>query len=254
MMKNSKALILRMPHQKSQSVLECGGKRSATPLSQVLMRSRLGKLVCAIGAMALFAMPALAQLSAQPKQKLQKLPHPEILPPISPVPPASWWPTIWMVLAVVALLGLVITLLLWRRIETTAEATPPLRVALSGLDALQKQAETLAPWEIAHQVSVILRHYLQVRYAVPAIARTTDELYGDHAIQAKEGMRERFGPVAECYDRLEFAPQPSTPAQCLQLIEQARRALQDEKRYASSPFPQSLSDMPPSVPYVPTKL
>jgi hypothetical protein len=281
MMKNSRALDIPMPHPSSRSVLECGGrarpsvrrhrfrwlfnlrmhqclrKRCGAALPTALQdASRLSRVITLVAIVLSLAVPLLAQVQApaQPKQKLEKLPYPEILPPIAPAPPTSWWLTIWVTLALLALLGLVLCLLFWRRAETAEESVPPLRVALAGLDALQKDVETLPPSEVAHQVSVILRHYLQARYAVPAISRTTQELYGDHAIQAKEGMRERFGPVAECYDRLEFAPQPSTPAQCVQLIEQARHALQDEKRYASSPFPQSLSDLPPSVPYVPTKL
>jgi hypothetical protein len=215
---------------------------------------RLGMLSGMFLSAMCFALPLFAQAPGLPKQKLEPLPHPEIAPPMMPVAPESWWPVVWATLAVLAGIGLIACLVIWRRQETVAETVPPLKVALVHLDALQEDVESLPPSEIAHQVSVVLRNYLQARYAVPAVSRTTEELYGEHAIQAKEGMRERFGPVAECYDRLEFAPQPSTPAQCLDLIEQARRSLLDEKRYASTSFPQSLSQPPPSVPYMPTKL
>jgi hypothetical protein len=139
-----------------------------------------------------------------------------------------------------------------RKPEAPVEAVSPLKVALGRLDALEHELDHLTPDELAHRVSVILRDYLQARYGVPAPYRTTQELYGDSAIQAREGLRERFGPVAEFYDRLEFAPQPSTRADCTKLIEDAGRALRDEKRYNPSSFPPPLQVARAAPPPLPT--
>ena len=124
-------------------------------------------------------------------------------------------------------------------------------MALGRLDALKLELDRLTLDELAHRVSVILRDYLQARYGVPAPYRTTQELYGDSAIQAREGLRERFGPVADFYDRLEFAPQPATRADGEKLIEDAVRALGDEKRYNPSSYPPPLQlarTAPPPLP------
>jgi hypothetical protein len=147
--------------------------------------------------------------------------------------------------AIVALGALVVWLLFLRKAAEPEEPVPPLKRALGRLDALQAELERVTPDELGHRVSVILRDYLQARYGVPAPYRTTQELYGDTAIQAREGLRDRFGPVAEFHDRLEFAPQPATQADCVKLIEDARRALRDEKRYAST------GTFPPLVPKTP---
>ena len=199
------------------------------------------------------AAPLFAQLPGQ-QQDLIPLPHPEIPPPAVPPAPESWWLLVAGVLAAVMLVMLVVWLLFLRKSHASEEAVSPLKLALTRLGGLQQELDHLPSDEIAHRVSVILRDYLQARYAVPAPYRTTQELYGDRVIQAREGLRERFGPVAEFYDRLEFAPQPATRADSEMLIADALRALRDEKRYAPGAFPPPLPKAPPSLPFMPTKM
>jgi hypothetical protein len=198
------------------------------------------------------AMPLLAQTPGQQEQDLVPLPHPQIAPPAVPAEPVSWWFPVAAVLAAIVLAALVLWLLLMRKSPGPAEAVSPLKLALGRLDALKLELERHSPDEVAHRVSVVLRDYLQARYGVPAPYRTTQELYGDSAIQAREGLRERFGPVAEFYDRLEFAPQPATRADSANLIEDAVRALQEEKRYNPSSYPPSLHVLPSAPPPLPT--
>jgi hypothetical protein len=197
--------------------------------------------------------PLLAQVPGQTPD-LMPLPHPEIPPPAVPPAPESWWLLLAGILAAMLLVMLVVWLLFLRKSQASAEGVSPLKLALTRLGALQQELDHFPSYEIAHRVSVILRDYLQARYAVPAPYRTTQELYGERAIQARDGLRERFGPVAEFYDRLEFAPQPATRADSEMLIADALRALRDEKRYAPGALPPPLPKAPPSLPFMPTKM
>jgi hypothetical protein len=200
------------------------------------------------------AMPVFGQIPGMPEQDLVPLPHPEIAPPVVPTEPVSWWLPIAGIVTAVVLTGVIVWLLFLRKSHAEVEAVSPLKRALSRLEVLQQELDVLTPDELAHRVSVILREYLQARYGVPAPYRTTQELYGNSAIQAREGLRDRFGPVAEFYDRLEFAPQPASRTDSARLIEEAMRALQDEKRYVPGASPPSLTKGPPPLPFMPTKM
>jgi hypothetical protein len=197
--------------------------------------------------------PLLGQ-AQEPQPDLVPLPHPDIPPPAVPSPPEAWWLLVGGVVAALALVILVIWLLFLRKSHDSPEMVSPLKTALNRLAALQPELDRLSPDEVAHRVSVTLRDYLQARYAVPAPYRTTQELYGERAIQARDGLRDRFGPVAEFYDRLEFAPQPASRTDCEMLIADALRALRDEKRYTPGATPPPLPKGPPSLPFVPTKM
>jgi hypothetical protein len=198
------------------------------------------------------AMPLRGQIPGG--QDLVPLPHPDIAPPVIPPEPVSWGLAIAGIVTALVLMAVVLWLLFRRRPEAYAESVSPLKRALSELEELQQALDSLTADELAHRVSVILRKYLQARYGVPAPYRTTQELYGNSAIQAREGLRDRFGPVAEFYDRLEFAPQPATRADSMQLIEDAVRALRDEKRYTQGATPPPLPSGSPNLPFMPTKM
>lgn len=166
----------------------------------------------------------------------------------------GWWPIVLGAVAVLFLLGLVIGLLFLLRKDTPQQAVSPLKIALGRLEELQGSLSKLPPSEVAHQVSLILRDYLQGRYAVPAPYRTSEELYGAKAIQAREGIAERFAPIAELQDRIEFAPAPTTLADSTRLVDQALQVLKDEKRYSPGVMPPPVPKDPPSLPFVPTKM
>jgi hypothetical protein len=200
------------------------------------------------------AMPVFGQISRMREQDLIPLPHPEIAPPVVPAEPMSWWLPIAGIVTAVVLASLVVWLLFLRKSDTGSEAVSPLKLALGKLEELQQELDSLTSDELAHRVSVILREYLQARYGVPAPYRTTQELYGNSAIQAREGLRDRFGPVAEFYDRLEFAPQPASRDDSAKLIDEAARALKDEKRYVPGASPPPLRKGPPPLPFMPTKM
>jgi hypothetical protein len=221
------------------ALLECAGWR---------------QLAFLLASMGVLVTPLSAQMPV-PMDDGTRLPHPDIPPPIVPTEISwTWWILGTAMVMVVLLLALVLGLLFMRRPAQAKQPVPPLKVALLRLEELQREVESRAPSEIAHRVSVIVRDYLQARYAVPAPFRTTEELYGSSAIQAREGLRERFGPVAMFYDRIEFAPQPATQADSERLIEEAVRSLRDEKRYAPGAHSPSLPQSPPSLPFMPTKM
>ena len=148
------------------------------------------------------------------------------------------------VVVVLLLLALVIWLLFRRKSQRMMQPEPPLRRATALLESLKGRLDGMSAGDAAHEVSVILRDYLQDRYALPAPYRTTQELYGKQAaVQAREGLCERFQPVAEFYDRLEFAPQPASRADCEELITAALEVLREEKPVAETP-----ANLPPPLP------
>ncbi len=195
--------------------------------------------------------PLVAQAPDQQPATRVPLPHPDIPPPVIPPEPTAWG-ILWLeVLAVVALLGLLAWLLFLRRTAPAKESVSAIKLALTQLDELKEKLSAMAPDEVAHRVSVILRAYLQSRYAVPAPFRTTEELYGSEVIEARLGLRERFGPIAELYDRIEFSPQPATREDCARLIDEAAHVLKDEKRYGAGALPPPLHPRPPQLPAAP---
>lgn len=90
---------------------------------------------------------------------------------------------------------------------------------------------------MSHRVSQVLRRYLLERYAVPAPARTTSEIFegtqerlpGVPIPRAQGLWRERFEPVARLCDDISFMPAPHTPEESAALIDQALARLQEEK-------------------------
>ncbi|MFZ4767794.1 MAG: hypothetical protein ACOYMN_22835 [Roseimicrobium sp.] len=170
------------------------------------------------------------------------LPHPEIAPPELTPAGTSWWFIGFCVVGIIALTALMLWLL-WRKRPASAAVTePPLPRAIAQLEALRTAMDITPAQEFAHRVSVIVRDYLQARYAVPAPYRTTPELYGPKAVPPGEGVKERFEPLAEFYDKLEFAPTPSDRADVETLITAALEALQEEGRRVPPPA------LPPPLP------
>ena len=163
---------------------------------------------------------------------LQPLPHPNIPAP-PPLPdPTSLWVIILVSALVIGLIGLILALLF----RPGKQAPPPPRdagrIARRALEALRQRADSLTPSEVGHGVSEILRIYLMDRYALPAPFRTTPELFPptESADAASANpLRRRFGPVAEKYDELSFAPRPATMVEALSLVDAAAQTLKEER-------------------------
>lgn len=183
---------------------------------------------CAISAAHLL----LAQFSGPPP-----LPHPELPPPDSVTLPPPWWLP-WLAVLVLLLL---IALVVWLLLRPKQSPAPPLRQpwtsAFRALSDLRTRTQSVAPAEMSHRISQILRRYLQERYAVPAPARTTREIF-DVRSERQPGMPlpraqgmwiERFEPVARLCDDMSFMPAPRTEEESVMLIDQALARLQEEK-------------------------
>jgi len=183
---------------------------------------------------------ALGQIQMPGGPKLTPLPHPDIAPPQIPEPGLPWWVYVAGGAFLIAFVALLLWLLLRRSGSSGGPYVSPVKLALDKLATLQGQLDEVPPAEAAHRVSVILREYQEGRYAVPAPYRTSEELYHSLAPALKDGVQERFSPLAEIYDRLAFAPVPSTRSDAASLISAAQRALEEERdasRFQPPPLP-----------------
>ena len=156
------------------------------------------------------------------------LPHPEIAPPVELPGGLPLWVVISAALFILGLVVLVLWLLFKPRPSAPPPPRQPIKTALKALRELRVGAGDVPPPEIGHRVSEILRCYFMARYSVPALFRTTPELFADTAESRRE-WRERFGPLAEIYDQIAFAPQPFTQAQAQSLIENAINRMEEER-------------------------
>ncbi len=199
---------------------------------------------CLVGAVSLSLAAAARAQMIVPKKEIQEqfpptdLPFPKIAGPGFHVEPAStpWWVVAAWVAGGLLLLGLLIFLGRLARRPPQPPPHAPLQHAIEALEILRPRVHELTPQEAAHDVSLIVRTYLQGKYGVPAPFRTTEEIYGSPSFSSREPLRERFEPVAAFHDRLEFAPQPRTVADSEALVDAALRALREEQHLLPQPL------------------
>jgi hypothetical protein len=125
-----------------------------------------------------------------------------------------------------------------------APPTFPRREAAKALQALRTRAEFMPPADVAHEVSMILRRYLEQRLHIPATARTTPELFHGQApppptLQTTGHLQVRpipnlpkvtapFASLAEWWDQLAFAPTPASSSDAIQLVNTAIQRLEED--------------------------
>jgi hypothetical protein len=174
----------------------------------------------------------LAQFPAAPP-----LPHPELPPPGSVELPPPWWIP-WVIgLLLLLLIGLIVWLLVRPKPLPATPPRQPWSSAFRALNDLKARLAAIPPQDMSHRVSLVLRRYLLERYAVPAPARTTHEIFAGTQerlpsvpITRAHGLwRERFEPVARLCDDISFMPAPHTNEESAALIDQALACLQEEK-------------------------
>lgn len=177
----------------------------------------------------------LAQLPQMPAAPA--LPHPNLPEARQIASPPEWWVP-WAVGGLVLLLlGLIVWLMLRPKPAAHIPPRQPLSSCLRALNDLRGRAAFVPPAETSHRVSQILRRYLGERYAVPAISRTTPEIFsglrqfepGVPVPRAEGIWKERFAPVARWCDDLSFMPVPGTAEAALALIDQTIAKVEEER-------------------------
>ncbi len=161
------------------------------------------------------------------------LPHPEIAPPL-PLPEHV---SVWLVLGVLAVVGLMVTglilLLFGRKGPPPLPSRRPIKEAMQALKNLRSKADALDPSEVGHQVSEIMRRFYEARYGIPAPFRTSQELFPRVDISQeplrRRLWRERYEPLATVYDALSYAPAPATLNKAILLIDNAMDKLEEER-------------------------
>lgn len=180
-----------------------------------------------------FALSTFVFLAQMPQQGPPPLPHPDILPP---VPVELSWP-LWLVLLIGAAAFGVLWLVVWLwTAKKPAQGVPlkrPLKEALKSLKMLRDKASSMAPSEVGHTVSEVLRRYYLERYGIPAPFKTTEELFpacsAEQEPPRRRMWRERFESLAALYDSLSYAPMPATKEEALALVETAIMKLEEER-------------------------
>lgn len=183
-------------------------------------------------------MPSLlcfVQLLAQAPapQGPEPLPHPDIPPPLHFEPGWSW--AVWMGIGVatLALMGLLLSILLSRRETVRQPPKRPLQTALRAMKDLRNKIDVIAPAEVGHGVSEILRQYYLDRYGIPAPFKTTEELFpqatrNDEPLRRRH-WRERFESLAALYDSLSYMPPPLSKPDAVGLVDSAISKLEEER-------------------------
>jgi|688.fasta_scaffold14807_2 hypothetical protein len=187
-------------------------------------------------------MPCLFQASAMLAQMPQlpaapALPHPDLPGAREVVSPPAWWMPWAMGLLILVFLAIIIWLLLRPKPAAHIPPRQPLSSCLRSLNELRGRVAFVPPAETSHRVSQILRRYLSERYSVPAISRTTPEIFsglrhfepGVPVPRAEGAWKERFATVAQWCDDLSFMPVPATAEAALALIDQTIAKVEEER-------------------------
>ena len=193
---------------------------------------KLSWFIAGILCQASVVLAQMPQLPAAPA-----LPHPKLPDALEVASPPAWW-VAWSIGGLIMLfLGLIVWLLLRPKPAAHIPPRQPISSCLRALNELRGRVDFVPPAETSHRVSQILRRYLSERYAVPAIARTTPEIFNDlrqfHPgvpIPRAQGVwKERFAPVAQWCDDLSFMPVPATAQAALALIDQTIAKVEEER-------------------------
>jgi hypothetical protein len=193
------------------------------------------RFVACITLLVLNASAVLGQMPQLPAAPA--LPHPKLPDAREIASPPAWWVPWAIGGLVVIFLGIIAWLLLRPKPAAHIPPRQPICSCLRALNELRGRVDFVPPAETSHRVSQILRRYLSERYAVPAISRTTPEIFsglrefepGVPIPRAQGVWKERFAPVAQWCDELSFMPVPATAQAALALIDQTIAKVEEER-------------------------
>jgi hypothetical protein len=165
-----------------------------------------------------------------------------------PLPP--WWQDPWILLATVLALAALIALGIWaaRRRPRPAPAiakpsVPPVPPDefLRRLAELRERHPRLSAYQLAIEVSEILRAYLEARYQFRILYQTTREFLGEVAHRPELDADQRAaleGFLSRC-DEVKFGQAPATPDEQTGLLDTAERVIRQTAGVASQPTPKA---------------
>jgi hypothetical protein len=165
-----------------------------------------------------------------------------------PLPP--WWQNPWILVATVLALTALIGLGVWaarRRPKpaqpTAAPAVPPVPPDefLRRLAELRERHPRLSAYQLAIEVSEILRAYLEARYRFRILYQTTREFLGEVAHRPELDADQRAaleGFLSRC-DEVKFGQAPASPDEQTGLLDTAERVIRQTAGVASKPTPKA---------------
>lgn len=171
----------------------------------------------------------ISQAQQQAGPPLQPLPHPELPDPSAVLPEPAWWIYILAGLLVLALIVLVVWLLFRPAKAVPLPLPKPWSTAMNQLRDVLTQVSLKSPSQTAAEVSETLRKYFLERYSIPAPYRTSQELFERQGIPATSLRLQRYGPLADLWDQLAFAPVPSNHEEAANLVKQAITHLEEDR-------------------------
>jgi len=145
-----------------------------------------------------------------------------------------WWKQNWPYVAGAAGLIAVLAFVVWRlrnrpvRTDVPEPVTPPLPLherVLQALDDLERRRlwQDGQVKEHHSELTDILRGYIEERYGVPALERTTDELLGELRVSPMtRDAQESLGNLLRLADLVKFAKYTALPAENEQALRTAR--------------------------------
>ena len=150
------------------------------------------------------------------------------------IPPPAWWQTPWGIALAVLLTCLFVWLL---RRYLSRERVVPIAPAPSGpppeIEALRRLAELRGRWQsisayqLAIEVSDILRGYLEPRFKIPVRYQTTREFLDTAAVYPDllETQRQTLGKFLGFCDQVKFAQLPATVQEQANLLDTAEQVI-----------------------------
>ena len=151
-----------------------------------------------------------------------------------PLPP--WWVNPWFIVACIAGFAALVGLGIWaarrRPAKPTAPVTPPTPPVppdefLRRLAELRERHPRLSAYQLAIEVSEILRAYLEARYRFRILYQTTREFLAEVANRPEldPAHRAALAGFLELCDAVKFGQAPATEAEQTSLLDTAERVI-----------------------------
>ena len=170
-----------------------------------------------------------------------------IIEDLTLVPLPQWWQSPWVIAAGLLAAGVVVWLLakfLRRPGRPQAAAPvpvgpPPHEDALRRLAALRSRMDSLSGYQLAIDVSDILRDYMSARFQLPIRYQTTREFLDAAATNPvlEVAQREEVAVFLGFCDLVKFAQRPANPSEQSGLLDTAEAFIRKAAQRSDAPNP-----------------